>query len=140
MDKRIEKVLELIENTKKKNNSKRFEEIDELSNDLLGRYKKKATDDSRAADAVGDVKKANKKFSGVMKATKKQFANFHKKPVTEDTDGKDTVTLEIPALMRALEWAREEAKSDNEIHKFVEKLINHEGNVDMNFFSDDDEH
>lgn len=139
MDKRIEKVFELVENMKTKNNSKRFDEIDELSNDLLGRYKKKATDASRAADAVGDVKKANKRFSGVMKATKKQFANFKQKPVAEDTDGKDTVTLEIPALMRALEWAHEDAKNDVEIHKFVEKLINHEGNVDMEFFSDDEE-
>ena len=402
MDKRIEKVFELVENVKTNNNSKRFdettkiaeeveesivarvqsgrkmvsaeaalrharelahkrqpgskptmsdiaqahrnltsgikhesEEIDELSNDLLSRYKKKASDDSRAADAAGDVKKADKRFSGVVKATTKQFAKFEKKPVAEevesidesfavkdssgktvdvkfsdleegllskiadkvmgaapkepkykvgqtvsyvtwpeqpgwddrgrgkgkitnysnghytvngkpinhfeikklhektltpaelkkreevakalerddpsidigkkmaiatnvakrvaeteldesfavkdssgkivdvkfseseakkraeeltkktgqkhsvkfertamvrtvkeDTDGKDTVTLEIPALIRALEWAREDAEDDAEIHKFVEKLINHEGTVDMNFFSE----
>ena len=262
MDKRIEKVFELVENVKTNNNSKRFdettkiaeeveesivarvqsgrkmvsaeaalrharelaqkrkpgskptisdiaqahrnltsrikhesEEIDELSNDLLSRYKKKASDDSRAADAVGDVKQADKRFSGVVKATKKQFAKFEKKPVAEevesidesfavkdssgkivdvkfseseakkraeeltkktgqkhsvkfertamvrtvkeDTDGKDTVTLEIPALIRALEWAREDAEDDVEIHKFVEKLINHEGTVDMEFFSEE---
>ena len=261
MDKRIEKVFELLENVKTNNNSKRFdettkiaeeveesivarvqsgrkmvsaeaairharelahkrqpgskptmsdiaqahrnltsrikhesEEIDELSNDLLSRYKKKASDDSRAADAAGDVKKADKRFSGVVKATTKQFAKFEKKPVAEevesidesfavkdssgktvdvkfseseakkraeeltkktgqkhsvkfertamvrtvkeDTDGKDTVTLEIPALIRALEWAREDAEDDAEIHKFVEKLINHEGTVDMEFFSE----
>ena len=170
------------------------EEIDELSIDLLSRYKKKASDDSRAADAAGDVKKADKRFSGVVKATTKQFAKFEKKPVAEevesidesfavkdssgktvdvkfseseamkraeeltkktgqkhsvkfertamvrtvkeDTDGKDTVTLEIPALIRALEWAREDAEDDAEIHKFVEKLINHEGTVDMGFFSE----
>ena len=56
--------------------------------------------------------------------------------VKEDTEGKDTVTLEIPALIRALEWAREDAEDDVEIHKFVEKLINHEGTVDMKFFSE----
>ena len=250
MDKRIEKVLELVENVKTKNNEEvdesivarvqsgrkmvsaeaalrharelahkrqpgskptmsdiaqahrnltsgikhESEEIDELSIDLLSRYKKKASDDSRAADAAGDVKKADKRFSGVVKATTKQFAKFEKKPVAEevesidesfavkdssgktvdvkfseseakkraeeltkktgqkhsvkfertamvrtveeDTDGKDTVTLEIPALIRALEWAREDAEDDVEIHKFVEKLINHEGTVDMNFFSE----
>jgi len=56
--------------------------------------------------------------------------------VKEDTEGKDTVTLEIPALIRALEWAREDAEDDVVIHKFVEKLINHEGTVDMKFFSE----
>lgn len=159
------------------------EEIDELSNDLLSRYKKAASADSIAADKAGDTKKADKRFSGVMRATKKQFANDAKtvsesfavkdasgKTVTvkysendakkiaeeltkktgqkhsvkyertatvkEDTDGKDTVVLEIPALIRALEWAREDAEDDVEIHKFVEKLINHEGTVDMNFFSE----
>jgi hypothetical protein len=160
------------------------EEIDELSNDLLSRYKKAASADSIAADKAGDTKKADKRFSGVMRATKKQFANDAKtvsesfavkdasgKTVTvkysendakkvaeeltkktgqkhsvkyertatvkEDTDGKDTVVLEIPALIRALEWAREDAEDDVEIHKFVEKLINHEGTVDMEFFSEE---
>lgn len=56
--------------------------------------------------------------------------------IKEDTEGKDTVRLEIPALIRALEWAREDAKTDVEIHKFVERLINHEGTVDMEFFSE----
>jgi hypothetical protein len=160
------------------------EEIDELSNDLLSRYKKAASADSIAADKAGDTKKADKRFSGVMRATKKQFANDAKtvsesfavkdasgKTVTvkysendakkvaeeltkktgqkhsvkyertatvkEDTDGKDTVVLDIPALIRALEWAREDAEDDVEIHKFVEKLINHEGTVDMEFFSEE---
>lgn len=171
------------------------EEIDELSIDMLSRYKKAASVESRAADAAGDIKKADKRFSGIVKATKKQFAKFEKKPVAEevetidesfavknssgetvdvkfseseatkraeeltqktgqkhsvryertamvrtvkeDTDGKDTVTLEIPALIRALEWAREDAEDDVEIHKFVEKLINHEGTVDMEFFSEE---
>lgn len=160
------------------------EEIDELSNDLLSRYKKAASADSIAADKAGDTKKADKRFSGVMRATKKQFANDAKtvsesfavkdasgKTVTvkysendakkvaeeltkktgqkhsvkyertatvkEDTDGKDTVVFEIPALIRALEWAREDAEDDVEIHKFVEKLINHEGTVDMEFFSEE---
>lgn len=56
--------------------------------------------------------------------------------VKEDTEGRDSVTLEIPALIRALEWAREDAEDDVAIHKFVERLINHEGTVDMEFFSE----
>jgi hypothetical protein len=55
---------------------KRFKEkLNELSNELLHRYKEKAADDARAADAKGDFKRGDKRFSGVVKATKKQFDN-----------------------------------------------------------------
>jgi hypothetical protein len=53
--------------------------IQELSSDLLGRYKKKAGEQASAADKAGDYDKGNKRFSGIMKATKKQFANDMKK-------------------------------------------------------------
>ena len=51
------------------------EEILELSNELLARYKKKAGAASSAADREGNTELANKRFRGVMKASKKQFAN-----------------------------------------------------------------
>jgi hypothetical protein len=54
-------------------------QIDELSNDLLGRYKTAAGADASKADKAGDYDKGNKRFSGIMKATKKQFANDMKK-------------------------------------------------------------
>jgi len=57
-------------------------QIDELSSELLGRYKKSAGAQASAADKSGDYAKANKRFSGIMKATKKQFAN-DTKPVSE---------------------------------------------------------
>jgi len=62
---------------KKKNVSE--EQIDELSSDLLGRYKKAAGAQASAADKAGDYDKGNKRFSGIMKATKKQFDNDAKK-------------------------------------------------------------
>jgi hypothetical protein len=49
--------------------------INELSSELLGRYKKAAGADARRADAEGDYDRGNKRFSGIVKATKKQFAN-----------------------------------------------------------------
>lgn len=53
------------------------EEVDlsELSNDVLARYKAKAGEQASAADKAGDFKKGNKRFSGIMKATIKQFDN-----------------------------------------------------------------
>ena len=51
------------------------EDLNELSNDTLGSYKKKAGAEASAADKAGDTKKADKRFSGIIKATKKQFVN-----------------------------------------------------------------
>jgi hypothetical protein len=54
------------------------EPVAELSNELLGRYKKAAGADAKRADAEGDYARGNKRFSGIVKATKKQFANDEK--------------------------------------------------------------
>ena len=42
----------------------------------------------------------------------------------ETIDKKDTVTLDIPLLIRVLELAREDIKTDMDLHRVVEKLIN----------------
>jgi hypothetical protein len=55
--------------------SEDVEQIDELSNDMLGRYKSAAGADASKADKAGDYNKGNKRFSGIVKATKKQLAN-----------------------------------------------------------------
>jgi hypothetical protein len=52
--------------------------LKELSNDTLGRYKKAASADATTADKAGDFKRADKRFSGIVKATKKQFTNDNK--------------------------------------------------------------
>jgi hypothetical protein len=41
----------------------------------------------------------------------------------EEVDKKDTVTMDIPLLIRILELAREDVKTDAELHRVVEKLI-----------------
>jgi hypothetical protein len=59
------------------------EDLNELSNTTLGSYKKKAGAEASAADKAGDTKKADKRFSGIIKATKKEFVNDLEK---EDVD------------------------------------------------------
>ena len=59
------------------------DDIDELSTDLLGRYKTKAAAQASAADKKGNFKKADKRFSGITRATNKQFANDAKKEEVE---------------------------------------------------------
>jgi hypothetical protein len=53
--------------------------INELSNDKLAQYKTAAGADASAADKRGDYDHGNKRFSGIVKATNKQFANDAKK-------------------------------------------------------------
>jgi hypothetical protein len=44
--------------------------------------------------------------------------------MVEGVDKKDTVTFDIPLLIRVLELAREDIKSDMDLHRVVETLIN----------------
>lgn len=46
-----------------------------------------------------------------------------KKKIKEEADKADTVTMDIPLLIRVLEYAREDAKTDMDLHKVVENLI-----------------
>lgn len=43
--------------------------------------------------------------------------------VTEAVDKRDTITMDIPLLIRVLEFAREDLKNDVLLHKMVERLI-----------------
>lgn len=64
--------------------------VNEVSTELLARYKTAAGKQASAADAAGDYKKGDKRFSGIVKATKKQFDNDAKtKSVSEDSDETD---------------------------------------------------
>lgn len=64
--------------------------LSELSSGTLASYKKKAGADASAADAAGDYARGNKRFKGIVKATKKQFANDTKGmasyPETQNVD------------------------------------------------------
>jgi hypothetical protein len=55
------------------------ENINELSTDLLARYKTGAAASAKAADASGNYAKGDKRFKGINKATTKQFDNDLKK-------------------------------------------------------------
>jgi len=53
--------------------------LKEISNEKLAQYKTAAALDAGKADKEGDYKRGDKRFSGIVKATKKQFANDTKK-------------------------------------------------------------
>lgn len=53
--------------------------LNELSNEKLAQYKTAAALDAGAADKAGNYERGDKRFAGIVKATKKQFANDVKK-------------------------------------------------------------
>lgn len=53
--------------------------LNELSTDKLAKYKTAASADATKSDQEGDFKRGDKRFSGIVKATNKQFANDAKK-------------------------------------------------------------
>jgi hypothetical protein len=80
------KRLNSMSHIKFQKNMEESQELDELSTELLGRYKKAASVSATAADARKDFKTGNKRFSGIMKATNKQFDNDMKKLKKESAD------------------------------------------------------
>lgn len=43
--------------------------------------------------------------------------------VNEDINRKDSIRIDVPLLIRLLEYAREDAKTDLDLHDVAEKLI-----------------
>ena len=56
-----------------------------------------------------------------------QFLKWKRDHMSEAVDRKDTIVFDIPLLIRVLEFAREELKSDVLLHKMVERLISIRG-------------
>ena len=84
---------------------------------LLNRYLK-----SRGINpefATKDTKVAHSKTT----AFKVWLTQHATDPMKESVDRVDTVSFDIPLLIRMLEYAREDAKTDMDLHKVVEKLI-----------------
>jgi hypothetical protein len=54
---------------------------------------------------------------------KKKDHPFKGQLVGEDSNPVDTVTMDVPLMIRMFEYAREEAKSDMDLHDVAEKLI-----------------
>ena len=49
--------------------------------------------------------------------------DWNEETVKEEVDKKDTIVLDIPLLIRVLELAREDIKTDMDLHRVVERLI-----------------
>jgi hypothetical protein len=100
----IKFVSKLAQNRVMKKSMKKEEfQLDELSTNKLADYKKKAGENASAADKAGDTKTGNKRFSGIMKATRKQFDNDAKKSMSEASQRVDSLVTDALKIMQGSE-------------------------------------
>lgn len=97
--------------------------VAELSSEKLGQYKKAAGAQASAADKAGDTKKADKRFSGIVKATKKQFAN-DAKGVAEGLSKRDL--QDVAAIKAAIERLESQLSHPNADKAAIQQSIEHE--------------
>lgn len=88
------------------------ETINELSTDLLGKYKTAAHASAKASDQAGNYKKGDKRFSGINKATRKQFDNDLKKhgQFKEDIYSSDTKIKKVQVQDKDGNWVFKDRK------------------------------
>lgn len=113
--------------SKKINESKKVEK----PKTLLEQYIEKQ---SIANDKLNHSKKQNliKKSKNIankvmLKENSASIYDIYEDPMEEPTDNVDavdTVTIDVPLLIRLLEYAREDAESDMDLHNVSEMLIN----------------
>ena len=96
-------------------------QLNELSNSKLGQYKTAAAADAKKADSEGDYKRGDKRFSGIVKATKKQFANDEKQLkefATDDGEGGEEDSLRKYAKM----WYNGDLGTQQQIEKILDRM------------------
>lgn len=92
--------------------SKNEENLEELSKNTLKKYQRKAMSDTTKG-------KEAQRMGGVIRSDMKIKA----KETVKESDETDTVTMDVPLLTRVLEMAREDIKSDEQLHVVVTRLI-----------------
>jgi hypothetical protein len=53
----------------------------------------------------------------------KKIQEFFSKPLNEQEDAVDTITMDVPLFIRMLEYSREDAQEDMDLHDITEKAI-----------------
>lgn len=96
--------------------------VTEVSDNTLKNYKSLS-----AGDVVNRQNIANRSGQKDFKIAKRnagqERAEKKLQGMTEDTDSIDKITVDVPLMIRLLEYAREDAKTDMDLHNVAEQLI-----------------
>jgi hypothetical protein len=100
---------------------KALSRLDKVNNYLYTKPEQEWTHQDKAL-AISFLRKA--KVAENMKDLKK-VQEFFSKPLPEQTqeDPKDIIAMDVPLFIRMLEWAREDAQTDMELHDATERAI-----------------
>jgi hypothetical protein len=115
-------------------NDRKFESVEYLDEDaMLAKYLM-----SRGINPRYVTKNQLIAHSKSGEFTKWKHDHMVESTVTEETDKKDMICMDIPLLIRVLEFTREEMSSDIELHNMVERLINmrHDVPLDMTHYDE----
>jgi len=99
--------------------------VDEISDTVIAAYKAEVGNQKTAADKKGDYKKGDELYSKINKATLHQGTRTSRQQSTKEeiNNPTDTVTVDVPLLIRIMEYAKEDAKTDLDLHNAAERLI-----------------
>lgn len=102
-------------------------QVNELSTEKLAQYKTAASKQASSSDKAGDYKRADKRFSGIVKATKKQFAN-DEKGVAEGFNGEyddeaGMAESNLHTLNRAVEGLMNTIDSNDNLPEWCQEKI-----------------
>jgi hypothetical protein len=103
------------------NIKEQVEQVDEVSMNTLTSYKKKAGEAASAADKAGDFKTGNKRFSGIMRATKKQFAKDVKEETMDQQDDRKQQLKRFKDQMSQANGPQKE--TETELDKLEKELM-----------------
>lgn len=69
------------------------------------------------------LKKDLKRTHGLSRSVRKSSKHGAKRFLKNDANPTDIISMDVPLLIRLLEYAREDAKTDMDLHNVAEKLI-----------------
>ena len=110
------------------------EQLNELSPETLARYKKAAGADASKADKEGDFERGNKRFSGIVRATKKEFDKPTKESsIMKGLQAEEKVEEygEVVPGQRKIVFNKENKPDMYYLYQqFIQRMLNPENQVD----------
>lgn len=102
----------------------------ESMNKFAGEPEQKPGDQVRGTEKAKKSKDGKHPFLKRLVGDSKEFALKHKlikefdEFKSDESNPKDVIKVDVPLLIRLLEYAREDAKTDMDLHNVAERLIN----------------
>ncbi len=104
---------------------KKQEKIKQLAERAVERISEAGGNYGHPSNLKRHISQAQRPPESIVKMAKSgaKTDNHSRRVHREETEGVDSVTLDVPLMIRLLEFAREDAQDDMVLHQVVEKMI-----------------